>query len=233
MARDYKNTPKNRRKTGNSHGRISGVLTFAAGLITGVCVVIALYLVEAVPGFIDNHPDPAISPAPLPIPEPIGLDGKRTDKRQQEGTQPRTPAPKFDFYTILPEMEVSVPEWETDAPPPPSESTAKNEIEAEDETETRTTAAKDKPALTATEDDRYILQIGSFRRPDEAERVKANLALLGVNTEIQRVVIDGGDVWHRVRAGPYQNARTLNQARQRLIDNNVDFMLLKLKRDSG
>ncbi len=226
MARDYKNTPKNKRKSGDSGGGISGILTFAAGLITGLCVVIVMYLLDTIPDLdrLETQPN---SPPPALIEEPAESEPEQPEKASEPE---QSTGPKFDFYTILPEMEVSVPEWEASPPPLPSESPAEPETEAEAAAEAE---PEDSPPAPPVEDDRYILQIGSFRQPDEADRVKAKLALLGLNTEIQRVVIDGGDVWHRVRAGPYQNAEALNQARQRLIDNNIDFMLLKLKHDSG
>ena len=77
----------------------------------------------------------------------------------------------------------------------------------------------------------YVLQVGSFKEFEAADEVKAELALLGVPADIQRVVINGQDVRHRVRIGPYKSVTKLQEARDRLIENDLDFMLLKLKMD--
>jgi len=206
MARDYKN--RSSRKGEASHGRLTGLLTFIAGIVTGLGCAVIFYLVYGIPdtgGFVKQRLPAEKTPTQAAAPE----------EKTQAAARQSPPAPRFDFYTILPEMEVSVPEWEGEAA-----TAAKREGDSEAE------ALEPAPA-----GERYILQIGSFRQPDEAERVKARLALLGIETEIQRVVSDGGDIWHRVRAGPYRSSGRLNQTRQRLIDNDIDFLLLKLKQE--
>ena len=52
---------------------------------------------------------------------------------------------------------------------------------------------------------------------------------MGVTADIQRVVINGQDVRHRVRIGPYEDPHKLQEAKDRLLANDLDFMLLKLK----
>ena len=52
---------------------------------------------------------------------------------------------------------------------------------------------------------------------------------MGVTADIQRVVINGQDVRHRVRIGPYKDSNQLQQTKNRLLANDLDFMLLKLK----
>ncbi len=74
----------------------------------------------------------------------------------------------------------------------------------------------------------YILQVGSFKKFEAADEIKARLALLGVKADIQRVVINGQDVYHRVRVGPYNNVSNLEEVQQRLLANNLDFKILKL-----
>ena len=73
--------------------------------------------------------------------------------------------------------------------------------------------------------------MGSFEQYEAADEVKAQLALLGINADIQRVVINGRDIRHRVRVGPYKDPAKLQEIRDRLLANNFDFMLLKLKMD--
>lgn len=212
MARDYKNRSSRKGAAGN---RMTGLLTFVAGLVTGLCVAIGFVLVKGLPDLQtgDGQQQPLVITT---SPDKDKAEAKAKTEDQESDTANTKSSPKFDFYTILPEMEVSVPEWEDETDVPATEEKA---------------APEDAPATSTVAEEKYILQIGSFRQPDEADRVKARLALLGIGAEIQRVVIDGGDVWHRVRAGPYEDPAQLKQMRQRLIENDVDFMLLKLKED--
>jgi SPOR domain len=114
------------------------------------------------------------------------------------------PEPQFDFYKILPNKEVNISEWES--------------VEEEDASSQK----EEQPVM-------FVLQVGSFKKFGAADEIKAKLAMMGVTADIQRVVINGQDVRHRVRIGPYKNTNKLQQARDRLLANDLDFMLLKLK----
>lgn len=118
----------------------------------------------------------------------------------------QVPEPKFDFYNILPNKELNISEWV-----------------AEEESIPETTNVDDNSV--------YILQVGSFRQLDAADQVKAELALLGISADIQRVVINGQDTRYRVRIGPYEDQTKLNEERRRLQQNNLEYMLLKLQAD--
>lgn len=115
------------------------------------------------------------------------------------------PEPQFDFYQILPNKEVNISEWES----------AEEDVTAEN-------SAHQQPSM-------FVLQVGSFKEYQSADEIKAKLALMGITADIQRVVINGQDVRHRVRVGPYKDASKLQQAKDRLLANDLDFMLLKLK----
>ena len=130
---------------------------------------------------------------------------KKVDEMEDKLPE-ETVEPKFDFYTILPKTEVSVSEWV-----------------ASEETE---------PEPIPDEDGLYILQVGSFEDYNAADQVKAKLAFMGITADIQRVVINGRDVRHRVRIGPYKDINELKLARDQLIENKFDFMLLKLEVDN-
>jgi cell division protein FtsN len=125
-----------------------------------------------------------------------------TAEKPEASTESTATTPQFDFYKILPSMKVNVSEWE----------------------------AEDKQDSGALTEDKgvYILQVGSFEQFEAADEVKARLALLGISADIQRVVINGKDIRHRVRVGPYREQKKLNETRQRLLANGLDFMLLKL-----
>jgi len=67
-------------------------------------------------------------------------------------------------------------------------------------------AAKQAPAPSATTSkENYFLQAGSFQKVEEAEKLKAKLALSGYEATLQTVTIPDKGVWHRVRLGPYNS----------------------------
>jgi cell division protein FtsN len=109
---------------------------------------------------------------------------------------------RFDFYDILPQYEVVVPEVETAAGP----------------------SARAKPV---DEPGSYVLQAGSFGSAPEAEKLKATLALLGIESRVQKVAVDD-DVYHRVRIGPITDLDKLNRIRRQLHDAHINAMLMKV-----
>ena len=109
---------------------------------------------------------------------------------------------RFDFYDILPQYEVVLPEIETPAGP----------------------SARAKPV---DEPGSYVLQAGSFSTASDADRLQASLALLGIESRVQRVTIDD-DVYHRVRIGPITDLEKLNRIRRQLHDAHINAMLMKV-----
>lgn len=194
MARTRKNT---RRKTRRPHRDLTLPIRLAwlgGGLAGGLLLGYAGYYLMNLPDR-PSAPTEVATPAPRPPPAP-------EPPPAEIAPAPEPAAPRFDFYTLLPEMEVEI------------------------------TDDKLSEALQALPQsgDRgpYILQIGSFRRHDEADNLKARLALLGIEAEIQTVVVREGDRWFRVRVGPYDSLRDLSQVRNRLNRNNIQFMVLRL-----
>jgi len=192
VPRDYKHRASpGRRRTAPPPARQSlGILPFLSGLSLGLFVAFVVYLHEHDAGRPGQVPKPT-GPAPA-------LAGPAPASAKQGAGKPH-----FDFYTILPEREVKVPEWEIGKQRKPMD--------------------KDIPAAS------YLLQVGSFQRYQEADRVKAKLALSGIKADIQRVVINGQDVWFRVRIGPFSKLRDLNSTRTRLAQNGMNAMLLRIK----
>ena len=79
----------------------------------------------------------------------------------------------------------------------------------------------------------YVLQVGSFGDYKSADQVKARLALMGAFADIERVVINGQNILHRVRLGPYKSAEEMKNARELLEANQFDFIVLKLRLEEG
>ena len=194
MTRDYKKNIG--RKNQEKSFPVQSLLPFITGLSIGLFVAFIVYIKEHQPYHLSAQaPELTIqNKSNNPATEPVVT-------QDQKGI----PEPKFDFYQILPNMEVNVSEWEAENNRPDG-------------------AIADNPGV-------YILQVGSFEQYEAADEVKAKLALLGINADIQRVVINGRDIRHRVRVGPYKDPAKLQEIRDRLLANNFDFMLLKLKVD--
>jgi cell division protein FtsN len=112
------------------------------------------------------------------------------------------PAKSYDFYSMLPKFEVVVPEKDRDVKP---------DIKPVPETRRGT----------------YVLQAGSYRNFADADRVRAQLALQGVESKVQKVSVDS-DTWHRIRIGPISNLDELNHMRQILRKADVDVLVIRV-----
>ncbi|MGH8717263.1 MAG: SPOR domain-containing protein, partial [Burkholderiales bacterium] len=92
-------------------------------------------------------------------------------------------------------------------------------------TEKELKQAAKQPNLTK---DVYFLQAGAFQNVSDADNLKAKLALLGVEANIQSATLADKGVWHRVRVGPYINVDELNRMRVTLKQNGIDASLIKV-----
>ena len=167
------------------------------GLGLGLTVAVLVYLDGQQPA----GPPVAVTvtaPPPAETPVPTAPASTSADTGEGDGMQ-------FEFYDMLPRFEVVLPETELEARP-----------DVPDTTE---------PVLEAP--GRYVLQAGSFRAEADAEGRRASLALLGIESSIQRVTIDT-DEYHRVRIGPTSDLDSLNGIRTRLWDAEIEVLLIKL-----
>jgi len=200
MTRDY----KPRRGKNDRRKATPGWVWLLAGLVLGLAVALIAY---------NFH---GSTPA-KPVPAQLDLPGEQADEaagpaaaNDKSGKHtagkplPPPPKPRFDFYTILPEMEVVVAEEEIKGRP-------KGGVPQVDQPGT------------------YYLQAGSFRAFDQADRLKAQLALLGLHAGIETVTVNKNETWHRVRVGPYKNLDDLNRSRALLKENSMAAVLVKLK----
>ena len=74
-----------------------------------------------------------------------------------------------------------------------------------------------KPAATVT----YFLQAGSFAKPNEADQLKAKLAMLGMEASVQQADVPGKGTYYRVRLGPYHSTDEVNKANAALKQNGI------------
>jgi cell division protein FtsN len=86
-----------------------------------------------------------------------------------------------------------------------------------------------KPGSTAPKVDKpgvYVLQAGSYRNFADADRIRARLALQGVESKIQKVTVDN-DTWHRVRIGPINKLADLEEIRRKLREAQIDALVIR------
>jgi cell division protein FtsN len=115
---------------------------------------------------------------------------------------PEHPANSYDFYDKLPKFEVVVPEKDKDVRP---------DLKPAPETRRGT----------------YVLQAGSYKNFADADRVRAQLALQGIESKVQKVSVDN-DTWHRIRIGPITKLEELNRLRQILRKADVDVLVIRV-----
>ena len=131
-----------RRTTRKKTSPLPGWAWMLIGLLVGLFVAFLVFLHKTPPSSEGARPEPETPPPAAP------------ETKKKEGLQ-------FDFYKLLPEMEVAIPPEEV-VPP-----------------------AHDREPVN------YYLQAGSFRDSADADGRKAELALLGLEATIQTVTING------------------------------------------
>jgi len=191
---------KRRSPTSNKQS-MPGYLWLLAGLVIGLFVAFLVYL--------DKQPKEKISFTEAVTQELDKVKNQRKNDKPKDNKATNKKEPEFSFYTILPELEVLISDSEIKP--------EKKSIQP-DNSKARTHASKAK----------YILQAGSFRNYDDANTLKASLALLGVVSSIQSVNIKN-ESWHRVRIGPFNNTENLHEAQSTLKQNNIKTMTMELK----
>ncbi|CAI8734856.1 MULTISPECIES: SPOR domain-containing protein [Pseudomonas] len=177
--------------------------------------------------------------------EPGNDEVKRSKPEQQKAEKvaeankttpsPQQPVkPKYDFYTLLPESEVIVPpEAVPEKTPPVPAQPPVTPAEAAKIDTARAQAALNgltpppappviKPAATT----QFFLQAGSFRKQADADKVRAQIILLG-----QAVKVESGTVkeetWYRVLVGPFSNREQLTVAQKQLAGSGFSNLLLQ------
>lgn len=134
----------------------------------------------------------------------VFLDQKLVQPQGQASqpiVKPQNPEtkPTIDFYSVLPQREVEIPVTEQEQ------------------------KAIDNPVVNKEAAEQFILQVGSFKSATEADSMKAQLAFLGLEAKVVEADVDS-ITWHRVQLGPFASNTKLSQAKNRLLENKIEYM---------
>jgi cell division protein FtsN len=169
-----------------------------------------------------------------------GSNTKKAAASQQSSS------PEFDFYTVLPKMQVnpskttSTTSRSATAPTPPATTTAPAANSATTPaTTTQTPAPTSTPAdiidkssstpttaTTSATKEKYWLQIVSLKNYADADRYKAELTMSGLDVSIQSYK-KSDQTYNRVVMGPYDSRQAAQQQQAQLKQKHIDSIVVK------
>lgn len=182
----------------------NGVNPLWAGILVGI--VIGAGMAAVVTWYMMKSPSPYLKKQPV----------ADMMKLQPETVPPAASVsekPRFEFYNVLADNESSKSSV-------PSRQASKDHP-----------AEKAKPvggkAMVIFEP--HILQVGSFTKAEDAEKLKARLALIGAEAHVQSATVPDKGIYYRVRLGPYKSEEEMSRARNFLKQNELDSTPMRAK----
>lgn len=166
---------------------------------------------------------------------------------------------KFEFPDMLRTMEVMVPEEDLDAPskparpprpiaapaqvavtPPPAPVAPPSPPQPKPRSSSPATPPTGRAAAVSqvtpqpnapkgTERDSFVLQLGAFRKTSDLQQLRARLALLGIETRVQKVTINNRDTFHRLRTAPFRSQQDLDKVRRVLTRHKIKSIVIRWK----
>ena len=150
----------------------------------------------------DREPETGVVAAqqdPASMQDTIDNNGEAAEAAAVAEAPPKT---RFEFYDLLPAFEMIITDEEPDVDP---------DVEPQ---------AIDEPGT-------YLLQAGAFSTHNDADRRRAELALNGIESRVQRARVNDRD-YFRVYIGPIEDLDELNVTRSRLRAAKIDVMRIRL-----
>lgn len=198
-------TRNSRQAVRNGGPRFPGWALFVAGVVVGLLLF----------AFASRHL-PSLRRADQPQANPNAVAQQGSSPGIAASTSAATGS-QFDFYKVLPEKEVVIPNAELSAMAKAEQqkaaaaNNASAGAPAASSASAPATAAASAPSATGG----YVLQVGAFPNSGDAEALKAKLALQGFAANVQSVTLSG-QVWNRVRIGPFASAAQLQSVQEQL-----------------
>ena len=198
MSRDYKSPSKSTSNKKGSTLLLGVFIGYVLGLVSAIGVW--MYIHQAPSPFIQSE-KPEINTEIKNSKNKNGtLKGKLKSERNIAQNEDTNEKPRFEFYQMLPGNEEPVTEKQFQK------------------------AAAQQPSLK----DKYYLQAGSFQDTEDAENLKAKIAMLGMEAYVQSADLSEKGKWHRVRVGPFTKIDDINKARSSLLQSGIKANLIKV-----
>ena len=172
----------------------------------GIATIFTWYMMKAPSPFLKELPV-AEAMKPQPPAEPPATVAKTQAAATNDGK------PRFEFYNMLTDKQNSKP-----VPVPTRQAEKSKPAEAR--------VAETKPAATYVP---QILQVGSFSSAVDAEKLKAKLALIGAEANVQQANVPDKGVYYRVRLGPYKSEEEMNRAKTFLRQNDIESTPMRVQ----
>ncbi len=196
---------RKKRRSRSGGGTLLGILV---GLLVGLAVAVAaaLYMTKSSVPFVDKVKRPvgaspaADAAAKGEVPDP--------NRAMQKGRPPPLDVPSASPAPGAPPVASTTPALPPVATAPPSVPAAPSGGEP----------AGDRSS--------YLLQAGAFKGQEDAEGMKAKLALIGFEARIVTAEVNG-TTFYRVRVGPYGQIEDMNRARSRLAENGIEASVVR------
>ncbi len=203
MSRDY----KSQKSATSANSRSALIWGLFIGYILGLISAIGVWM------FLSQADSPYLSEDERPAQySEKSVETKQppvSEKVDEKAAQKDETDSQFDFYEILPGVEEpSATEGFEQAQKPPPIPTISPKNVSED----------------------YFLQAGSFKQAEDAEDLKARLALLGMVASIQSIDLADKGRWYRVRMGPFKAMSRVNEVSTSLKQNGIETHFIKVQR---
>jgi len=206
-------TRNNRQAVRNGGTAFPGWALFLAGVVVGLIVMALAY--RGMPSLRRND-------QPQANPNAVAQQGSSpgiaaSSSAASSGSQ-------FDFYKVLPEKEVVIPNAELSA----MAKAEQQKTAAANNASTSTPAATSANGTSSSSRGTYVLQVGAYPDSGAADAKKAELALQGFTAHVQSITLDG-KTWNRVRLGPFATATELQDMQKKLQAAGFHAMPMKEK----
>jgi len=188
------------------------LLGFLAGLVSGlgISAALALYLTHAPVPFVNKVQQATENVTPESVDPNRPLFSPQIPSAQPDATAPGAQAPAASAG------------GEATASAPPAAGPTPTPIIVQPPPPPPVAAAADAAGESSA---RVMLQVGAYRSADDADAVRARLALLGLDGKVFSVTADGTTLY-RVRLGPYGQLDDVNGIRRTLSDNGMEAQLV-------
>ncbi|AUH52518.1 SPOR domain-containing protein [Chromobacterium sp. ATCC 53434] len=249
--RDLKNSPRPSRGRGNSSSSSRGGGGMLAGIIIGLIVGVAVAVGLAM--YLNRSPAPfqaknAHKPETSQPPTELLAPGTRIADAASAAAPAAQPAAQAQPQATLDSGD-SIPlpppvqphEAKPESKPKPAAPAAQAKSDKNDQrfdfykilpgqvdavTSDAKSGRSSEPSSSAAAK-RVYLQLGAFQNQDDADNLKAKLALLGVEAKIQSVNVPDKGMVHRVRVGPLSRQDEVDRLRAQLKQDGINANVVK------